>query len=230
MPESLDDPKRMLLLLAVGLLSTAVLLYLWWPLGTVVGGTVGVLWVARIGMAMQRVANAEYLQGKLELSDFEDFDLFGRFDGAGETGRRQEELEEPRAEQPRAEQPQAEQPSAEQPPADETPAEEPPAEQAPADETPVQNDPVRDDLHRLKEQLGSDYSDFARAARLVVSTQYASAARLQRDLHLPYSRARRLLTDLEQGHVVGPPTGSLPRQVLMPKERLPDLERMLADA
>ncbi|MDQ1530756.1 MAG: segregation ATPase FtsK/SpoIIIE, family [Microbacteriaceae bacterium] len=205
MPESLEDPKRMLLLLAVGLLSTAVLLYVWWPLGTVVGGTVGVLWVARIGMAMQRVANAEYLQGKLELSDFEDFDLFGRFDGAGETGRRHEALDEPRAEQP-------------------------PAEQPPAEETPVQNDPVRDDLHRLKEQLGNDYSDFARAARLVVSTQYASAARLQRDLHLPYSRARRLLTGLEQGHVVGPPTGSLPRQVLMPKERLPDLERMLADA
>jgi hypothetical protein len=225
MPESLEDPKRMLLLLAVGLLSTAVLLYVWWPLGTVVGGTVGVLWVARIGMAMQRVANAEYLQGKLELSDFEDFDLFGRFDGAGETSRQHEELDEPRAEHPPAQQPRAEQPQAEQPQ-----AEQPQAEQPPAEETPVQNDPVRDDLHRLKEQLGNDYSDFARAARLVVSTQYASAARLQRDLHLPYSWARRLLTGLEQGHVVGPPTGSLPRQVLMPKERLPDLERMLADA
>jgi hypothetical protein len=91
-------------------------------------------------------------------------------------------------------------------------------------------DPVRTDLEHLKEELGDDYRDFARAARLVVSTQYASAARLQRDLDLPYSRARRLLADLEQQHFVGPATGSLPRQVLMPKERLPEVERLLTEA
>jgi DNA segregation ATPase FtsK/SpoIIIE-like protein len=90
-------------------------------------------------------------------------------------------------------------------------------------------DPVRTDPENLKETLGDDYSDFARAARLVVSTQYASAARLQRDLDLPYSRARRLLADLEQQHFVGPATGSLPRQVLMPKERLPEVERLLTE-
>jgi hypothetical protein len=90
-------------------------------------------------------------------------------------------------------------------------------------------DPVRTDLEHLKEELGDDYRDFARAARLVVSTQYASAARLQRDLDLPYSRARRLLADLEQQHFVGPATGSLPRQVLMPKDRLPEVERLLAE-
>ncbi|MGT2427051.1 DNA translocase FtsK [Amnibacterium kyonggiense] len=88
---------------------------------------------------------------------------------------------------------------------------------------------VRSDLERLKAELGDDYRDFARAARLVVSTQYASAARLQRDLALPYSRARRLLTDLEQQHFVGPATGSLPRQVLLPKERLPEVEQLLAE-
>ena len=87
---------------------------------------------------------------------------------------------------------------------------------------------VRADLDRLKAQLGDGYPDFARAARLVVSTQYASAARLQRDLHLPYSRARRLLADLETEHFVGPATGTLPRQVLLPKERLPEVERMFA--
>jgi DNA segregation ATPase FtsK/SpoIIIE-like protein len=90
-------------------------------------------------------------------------------------------------------------------------------------------DPVRGDLDRLKVELGEDYRDFARAARLVVSTQYASAARLQRDLDLPYSRARRLLADLEQQHFVGPATGSLPRQVLLPKERLPEVEQLLAE-
>jgi DNA segregation ATPase FtsK/SpoIIIE-like protein len=90
-------------------------------------------------------------------------------------------------------------------------------------------DPVRADLEQLKSALGDDYRDFARAARLVVSTQYASAARLQRDLDLPYSRARRLLADLEEQHFVGPATGSLPRQVLMPKDRLPEVELLLAE-
>jgi hypothetical protein len=93
----------------------------------------------------------------------------------------------------------------------------------------VGDDLVPSDLEGLKEQLGADYRDFARAAQLVVSTQYASAARLQRDLDLPYSRARRLLSDLEQRHVVGPATGSLPRQVLLPKERLPEVEALLAE-
>lgn len=92
----------------------------------------------------------------------------------------------------------------------------------------VTADPVRVDLEQLKAELGEEYRDFARAARLVVSTQYASAARLQRDLDLPYSRARRLLADLEQQHFIGPATGSLPRQVLLPKDRLPEVERLLA--
>jgi len=93
---------------------------------------------------------------------------------------------------------------------------------------PVLRDEIRSELSGLKSQLGDDYPDFARAARLVVETQYASAARLQRELNVPYSRARRLLTDLEARHVVGPATGSLPRQVLMPKDRLPELEAVLA--
>ncbi|MBW4042702.1 MAG: hypothetical protein HIU86_11365 [Acidobacteria bacterium] len=91
-------------------------------------------------------------------------------------------------------------------------------------------DPVRSDRDQLKAELGDGYRDFARAARLVVSTQYASASRLQRDLDLPYSRARRLLADLEEQHFVGPATGSLPRRVLLSKDRLPEVEQLLADA
>jgi hypothetical protein len=172
MPDLLDDPKRATFLVVAGLLATAALLYLWWPLGTIVGGTAGVLAVAQIGMALQRVANDEYTRGLVEEAD---------------------EAEE-------------------------------------AEEPAEREDPIRADLERLKDELGDDYPDFTRAARLVVSTQYASASRLQRELRVPYSRARRLLSGLEQQHVVGPPTGSLPRQVLLPKERLPELERMLADA
>jgi DNA segregation ATPase FtsK/SpoIIIE-like protein len=102
------------------------------------------------------------------------------------------------------------------------------AEPVAAPVLPAPRDEVRSQLTGLKTRLGDDYPDFARAARLVVETQYASAARLQRELHVPYSRARRLLTDLEQQHFVGPATGSLPRQVLMPKDRLPELEAVLA--
>ena len=89
---------------------------------------------------------------------------------------------------------------------------------------------VRAELHALKDRLGEGYHDFARAAALVVDTQYASAARQQRELHLPYSRARRQLTDLETQRFVGPPTGPVARQVLLSRDHLPDLERLLAEA
>lgn len=73
--------------------------------------------------------------------------------------------------------------------------------------------------------------ELAAAARLVVTAQYASAARLQRELHVPYARARRILGELEREHVVGPPTGTLPRRVLVPADRLSDaLSRIGASA
>ena len=98
----------------------------------------------------------------------------------------------------------------------------------PASAGPAEEDGVRRDLEHLKAGLGDVWPDFARAARLVVSTQYASAARLQRELQVPYSRARRILDDLESEHFVGPATGSLPRRVLLSKERLPEVERLFA--
>lgn len=89
---------------------------------------------------------------------------------------------------------------------------------------------VRAELQSLKGRLGDEYPDFARAATLVVDTQYASAARLQRDLHVPYARARRLLADLESQRFVGPATGPVARQVLLSRDHLSDLERLLAEA
>jgi DNA segregation ATPase FtsK/SpoIIIE-like protein len=201
MPDLLLDPKRASLLLVAGLFATAALLYVWWPLGTIVGGTAGVLAVARIGMAMQQVANEEYTRGMLD--EGEQLDVRSEPEAAAES----QDVREPEDVDG----------------LDDVEGSAPP-------EPETDEDPVRADLERLKAELGDEYPDFARAARLVVSTQYASAARLQRELQVPYSRARRLLSGLEQQHVVGPPTGSLPRQVLLPKERLPELERLLADA
>lgn len=83
------------------------------------------------------------------------------------------------------------------------------------------------DVARLRRDLGADFDDFTRAAKLVVATQYASAARLQRELGVTYSRARRLMDGLENEHFVGPATGTLPRQVMVRGDQLPELERIL---
>jgi DNA segregation ATPase FtsK/SpoIIIE-like protein len=211
------------LLAAVAL--TAVVLYLYWPAGVAVGLAVGAAAVLAVGARMQVTERLQPADEDLEAQ-------LGIL----------REPEPVAVEAVRSESAVA-QPVAAAPP---TPAV---VEAVPAlhvqpdvlyftsDEDPdaaeprvvVGDDLVPSDLEGLKEQLGADYRDFARAAQLVVSTQYASAARLQRDLDLPYSRARRLLSDLEQRHVVGPATGSLPRQVLLPKERLPEVEALLAE-
>ncbi|HEY8318466.1 MAG TPA: DNA translocase FtsK [Amnibacterium sp.] len=194
-----SDPKRTTALLLAGFVAVLVLLYLWWPAGTLVGLLGGALAVHRIGTGMQRRAEAE------PWSDLHDLTAW-------------------LADEPRALPLPAAAPA---PVLVHVPvAEEEPEPAAPA--VPALRDPIREQLTGLKAQLGDDYPDFARAARLVVETQYASAARLQRELHVPYSRARRILGDLEQRHVVGPATGSLPRQVLLPKDRLPELEELLS--
>ena len=48
---------------------------------------------------------------------------------------------------------------------------------------------------------------------MVVQYKQGSTSLLQRKLHIGYSRAARLLDQLEQQGVVGPPDGSKPREV-----------------
>lgn len=65
---------------------------------------------------------------------------------------------------------------------------------------------------------GADMSDddqFANAVRIIVNSQKGSASLLQRKLRLGYNRAARLLDELEEYGVVGPPNGSKPRDVLI---------------
>ena len=54
-----SDPKRATALLLAGFVAVVVLLYLWWPAGTLVGLIGGGLAVHRIGTGMQRRAEAE---------------------------------------------------------------------------------------------------------------------------------------------------------------------------
>ena len=57
------------------------------------------------------------------------------------------------------------------------------------------------------------------AIECVVEAGIASTSLLQRRLKLGYARAARIMDELEQRGIVGPPEGSKPRQVLISKER-----------
>jgi S-DNA-T family DNA segregation ATPase FtsK/SpoIIIE len=57
------------------------------------------------------------------------------------------------------------------------------------------------------------------AVDVVIETGMASASMLQRRLKLGYSRAARLIDQMEEGGVVGPFEGSKPRKLLLTKEQ-----------
>ncbi|MCS7169888.1 MAG: DNA translocase FtsK, partial [Candidatus Kapabacteria bacterium] len=59
---------------------------------------------------------------------------------------------------------------------------------------------------------------FAEAARLVVRHQQGSVSLLQRRLKIGYSRAARIMDELEAAGIVGPTDGSRARQVLIHSE------------
>ncbi|MBM6775268.1 FtsK/SpoIIIE family DNA translocase [Olsenella profusa] len=62
------------------------------------------------------------------------------------------------------------------------------------------------------------------AARIVVDSQLGSTSGLQRALSVGYARAGRIMDMLEAKGVVGPANGSKPREVLLDKEGLEDLQ------
>ena len=70
-------------------------------------------------------------------------------------------------------------------------------------------------------EIGSDGSNkdvdklFNEAVSLVITHQQGSISLLQRRLKIGYSRAARLIDDMEQASVVGPFTGSKAREVLV---------------
>ncbi|MEG0381305.1 MAG: DNA translocase FtsK, partial [Kurthia sp.] len=69
------------------------------------------------------------------------------------------------------------------------------------------DEPVRDELDETDEL----YDD---AVRLIYEMQTASVSMLQRKFRIGYSRAARIIDQMEQRGIVGPPEGSKPRQVL----------------
>jgi S-DNA-T family DNA segregation ATPase FtsK/SpoIIIE len=65
---------------------------------------------------------------------------------------------------------------------------------------------------------------FLAAARVVVDHDQGSTSLLQRRLRVGYSRAARILDQLERANIVGPPDGTKPRDVLITNADLETLE------
>lgn len=79
------------------------------------------------------------------------------------------------------------------------------------------------------ENLTGDFSGgrddlFKEAVRLVILHQQGSISLLQRRLKIGYSRAARLIDEMEQGGIVGPFTGSKAREILVDETYLNSLD------
>ena len=72
---------------------------------------------------------------------------------------------------------------------------------------------------------GSDYDELLGAAvEVVLETGQASVSMLQRRLKLGYSRAARLVDQMEERGIVGPFEGSKPRQLLITKQQWQEMQ------
>lgn len=76
-----------------------------------------------------------------------------------------------------------------------------------------------------EDKQGNDYDELLPAAiDVVVEYGQASVSMLQRRLKLGYSRAARLVDQMEEKGIVGPFEGSKPRQVLITKEQWKEMQ------
>ncbi len=79
--------------------------------------------------------------------------------------------------------------------------------------------------NHLQSSFFSDDNELYLAARsYVVETSSASVSRIQRIFRIGYSQASAILDKLEANGVIGPYVAGEPRQVLLTKERLEEIE------
>ena len=75
------------------------------------------------------------------------------------------------------------------------------------------------------EPTGGDYDELLpQAVEVILETKQASVSMLQRRLKLGYSRAARLVDQMEEKGIVGPFEGSKPRQLLITKEQWQEMQ------
>ncbi len=89
----------------------------------------------------------------------------------------------------------------------------------------VELEPAKGSSYDQSFQDGATDQFFEEAARIIVREQQGSVSLIQRKLSIGYTRAARIVDQLEQAGVVGPPAGAKPRDVLVASEVA--LERLL---
>lgn len=95
----------------------------------------------------------------------------------------------------------------------------------------IKNQSIASSMEKIEEEINNvqldkdkDYDELIQnAAELVVIEGQASVSYLQRKLKLGYSRAARIVDQLEEMGVVGPHEGSKPRKVLINAEELEEI-------
>lgn len=95
----------------------------------------------------------------------------------------------------------------------------------------IKNQSIISSMEKIEEEINNvqldkdkDYDELIQnAAELVVIEGQASVSYLQRKLKLGYSRAARIIDQLEEMGVVGPHEGSKPRKVLINAEELEEI-------
>lgn len=95
--------------------------------------------------------------------------------------------------------------------------------------TPYKLPSLQDAGHGPDETLGVEDTDenFEEAARIIVRRQQGSVSLLQRKLAVGYTRAARIVDQLEEAGVVGPFNGTKAREVLVDNEQ--ELDQLLSD-
>jgi S-DNA-T family DNA segregation ATPase FtsK/SpoIIIE len=79
-----------------------------------------------------------------------------------------------------------------------------------------------DDSYDSSSSANDEDDLWSAALKIVTERKSASASFLQRRLRIGYNRAARLVEEMEEQGIVGPPNGSKPRELL----RYPDLDNM----
>ena len=75
---------------------------------------------------------------------------------------------------------------------------------------------IRKPASALKEKESAEKDAlFEKAVELILLTEKASVSYLQRKLQLGYTRAARIVDQMEQEGIVGPSEGSKPREILV---------------